>query len=69
MPFCGITRPVRESWRIHELCERAGCHCDDDDVPCIQNAAAIVAAQEGFACAESVHEGGVLTAAGGSMAA
>ena len=55
-----ITRPVRESWRIHELCERAGCHCDDDDVPCIQNAAAIVAAQEGSA-AES-HEGGVTVA-------
>ena len=55
-----ITRPVRESWRIHELCERAGCHCDDDDVPCIQNAAAIVAAQEGSA-AES-HEGGATVA-------
>ena len=35
------------------LCERAGCHCADDDVPCIQNAAAIVAAQEGSAGAES----------------
>ena len=56
-----ITRPVRESWRIHELCERAGCHCDDDDVPCIQNAAAIVAAQEGFAAAES-YEGGATVA-------
>ncbi len=54
-----ITRPVRESWRIHELCERAGCHCADDDVPCIQNAAAIVAAQEGSA--ES-YEGGVTVA-------
>ena len=56
-----ITRPVRESWRIHELCERAGCHCADDDVPCIQNAAAIVAAQEGSAGAES-YEGGVTVA-------
>ena len=56
-----ITRPVRESWRIHELCERAGCHCDDDDVPCIQNAAAIVAAREGSAGAEA-HEEGVTVA-------
>ena len=56
-----ITRPARESWRIHELCERAGCHCADDDVPCIQNAAAIVAAQEGSAGAESC-EGGATVA-------
>ena len=56
-----ITRPARESWRIHELCERAGCHCADDDVPCIQNAAAIVAAQEGSAGAES-YEGGATVA-------
>lgn len=56
-----ITRPARESWRIHELCECAGCHCADDDVPCIQNAAAIVAAQEGSAGAES-YEGGVTVA-------
>lgn len=56
-----ITRPARESWRIHELCERAGCHCADDDVPCIQNAAAIVAAQEGSVGAES-YEGGVTVA-------
>lgn len=56
-----ITRPVRESWRIHELCERAGCHCDHDDIPCIKNAAAIVAAQEGSAGAEA-HEEGVTVA-------
>lgn len=53
-----ITRPVRESWRIHELCERAGCHCADDDVPCIQNAAAIVAAQ-GFSAVAESYKGGV----------
>lgn len=48
-----VTRPVRESWRIHELCERAGCHCDDDDASCIENAVAIVSAQEAASAAAS----------------
>ena len=36
-----VTRPVREHMRIHELCERTGCHCEeDDDAACIESAEA-----------------------------
>jgi hypothetical protein len=41
-----ITRPAREAWRIYELCERAHCHCECDDIPCIRNAQRIVSAQD-----------------------
>ncbi len=26
-----VTRPVRERMRIHELCERTGCHCEEGE--------------------------------------